>query len=219
MFGITREPKFITIIRGAVVGLLAVIIIVIGLIDTIKIMQPAIDLNDPDLDWNTLKAGQHVEMDVDFIMGQYMYTTDNGSEIDRDYLMGHLAYDEETDLYTIDGIVGLKLGKESSRDFSAADLIIENCVRWWLDDSGRVPMNTITIHVDGFLQNMNADQKGFAKEYMDKQQFSEEAQAKFFHPLYICKNASAGPVLLGVGIVMELLSGGLLFYAIKIKQY
>ena len=73
MFWLIRfEPKIVTVFRGVLYIIAAIVLLIMGAINCIQLMTPAINLNDPDLDWSTLKAGQHVEMDVDFVMGAYL---------------------------------------------------------------------------------------------------------------------------------------------------
>ena len=57
MFTITSEPKFLTLFRGAIITIAAIVMFVLGGINCYRMSTPAIDLNDPDLDWDTLKAG------------------------------------------------------------------------------------------------------------------------------------------------------------------
>ena len=100
MFWLIRfEPKIVTVFRGVLYIIAAIVLLIMGAINCIQLMTPAINLNDPDLDWSTLKAGQHVEMDVDFVMGAYMTTSEDGSERSRDYMIGHLGSDEDGNLY------------------------------------------------------------------------------------------------------------------------
>ena len=212
MFTITSEPRIFTIVRGVIITIVAFVFLTMGGINCYRMTTPAIDLNDPDLDWDTLKAGQHVEMDVDFIMGEYMYTTEDGSERSRDYMLGHLDVNESTGRYYIDGMLGFKVTRGY---FDKADIITSNCYRWWSDTTGEARRNTETIHVEGILSNMNKDQKTYASEFMTKAGFSSSEQSKYFHPLYIENNAGIGKVFLIVGGVLLVAGPLVLLYGIK----
>ena len=208
MFTITSEPKFLTLFRGAIITIAAIVMFVLGGINCYRMSTPAIDLNDPDLDWDTLKAGQHVEMDVDFIMGEYMYTTERS----RDYMLGHLDVNDATGRYYVNGMVGFKVQKW---DFDKADTIAANCYNWWSDTTGTASRNTETIHVEGILCRMNKDQKKYSAIFMTKAGFSESDQANYFRPLYIANNANMGKVFLIVGAIFILVGPALLLYGIK----
>lgn len=212
MFTIRSEHRILTIFRGAVLTIAAIVFLVMGGINCYRMTTPAIDLNDPDLDWDTLKAGQHVEMDVDFIMGEYMYTTEDGSERSRDYMLGHLDVNESTGRYYIDGMLGFKV---TSGYFDKADIISDNCYRWWSDTTGEARRNTETIHVEGILSNMNKDQKKYSAEFMTKAGFSNSDQDKYFHPLYIANNANMGKAFLAVGVIFIIAGPLVLLYGIK----
>lgn len=215
--GLFREPKVITIVRGALIGIIGLVFIVLGIIDIVRINQKPINLNDTHMDWTQLHTGQHVEMDIDVLIGQYMYTTDNGSEISRDYLMPHVIYDSHNDRYSIDRVIGVKVN-HSSGDFETAETIVNNTVAWWLDKSGTAEYNTVTIHVDGYLQKMNADQLKYAKEAMTAAGFTPHDLAAMIVPYYICDNSSSGKIFLICGAIFILASAGVTVYGLKKKS-
>lgn len=198
-----NEPKVMTLVRGAILTVFGIVMIVLGTIGLIRINAKPIDLNDTHMDWNQLHNGQHVEMDVDCLIGQYMKTTDNGREISRDYLMPHLNYDPHNDRYTIDRVIGIKINS-SSGNFNTADTIVSNSTAWWLDRSGNVGYNTVTIHIDGYLQKLNDDQIKYMKEAMTAAGFTPHDLAAMIVPYYISDNSSSGQVLLVVGIIVFL---------------
>ena len=216
-FTLKSEPRAVTISKGVVIIILGIVMAVLGGRDIIRINAKPIDLNDTHMDWNQLKSGQHVEMDIDVLIGQYMYTTDNGAEISRDYLMPHINYDSHNDIYTIDRVIGVKINR-SSGDFDTADAIVNNTRNWWNDRTGAVNFNTVTIHVDGYLQKLDDNQMKYAREAMTNAGFTPHDLASMIVPYYICDNSSAGPVLLGIGISCLFLGAGLGIYGFKKEQ-
>ena len=215
-FTLFKEPKLVTIVRGVIFGIFGVVCLVLGGINTYRINQKPIDLNETHMDWNQLHTGQHVEMDVDILIGQYMTTTDNGSEVSRDYLMPHVNYDANNDTYTMDRVIGVKINR-SSGDFETAEIITNNTAAWWRDRSGNVEYNTVTIHVDGYLQKMGDDQVRYAREAMTAAGFTPHDLAAMIVPYYISDNSSSGTAFLLVGFIVIASSAGLVFYGLKKK--
>lgn len=215
--GLFREPKSFSIFRGVLIGIAGLVMIVLGVIDIVRINQKPIDLNDTHMDWTQLHSGQHVQMDIDVLIGQYMYTTDNGSEVSRDYLMPHVVYDSHNDRYSIDRVIGVKVNR-SSGDFETAETIVDNTVEWWLDKTGTVEYNTVTIHVDGYLQKMNSDQLKYAKEAMTAAGFTPHDLAAMIVPYYISDNSSSGKILLLCGSIFIVAGAALTVYGLKKKD-
>lgn len=213
-FFLRNEPKVMTLIRTGLLAVIAIVMIVLGTIDMIRINQKPIDLNETHKDWNQLTTGTHVEMDVDILIGQYMTTTDNGAEVSRDYLMPHLNYDPHNDYYDIDRVIGVKINRASG-NFETADTIVDNTVAWWNDRSGNIGYNTVTIHIDGYLQKMNGSQQKYVREAMEAAGFTPHDMASMLVPYYISDNASSGKILLLCGFIALIAAGGLGFYAIR----
>ena len=209
-----KEPKIITIVRSAVLGIISVIFIVMGIIGVVRVNKDPIDLNDTHMDWNQLQNGQHVEMDVNILIGYYMTTTNNGRETQRDYLMPHVIYDSHNNYYSMDRLIGVKI---NSSDINTADTIVNNTASWWRARSGEAPYNTVTIHVDGYLRKMTDEQIRYAREAMNAAGFTAHDQAAMIVPYYISDNSSSGSAFLICGIITAICSAGLLIYAIKKK--
>ena len=212
------EPRWLTLIRAFVLGIFSIILIGNGAVSFYRSHSTPVDLNDPDLNWIDLKAGQHVVMDIDFLAGQYMYTkSDNGVEKYRDYLMPHIVYYQEKDMYFMTNFIGVKLNSGTPGDYATADTIINNSQRWWGDTTGTVEYNTTTIHMDGYLQKMNANQLSYSKEFLLDCGYSEGDIMIKLVPYYICNNSNGGAILLILGVVTALAGAGLTLYAIKKK--
>lgn len=210
---IFSEPKLMTIVRGAILTIFGIVLIVIGAIGIVRMNAKPIDLNDTHMDWNQLSNGQHVEMDVDILIGQYMTTSENGNEISRDYLMPHISYDSHNNEYQMDRVIGVKINK-SSGDFETAERIVDNTVVWWRDRSGNVEYNTVTIHIDGYLQKMNDDQIKYAKEGMSAAGFTPHDIASMLIPYYISDNSSSGQIFMVVGIIVFLAGASVVMYGV-----
>ena len=210
MFTIFKEPKAVTIVRGALISIIGIVILIMGIVGLVRINADPIDLNDTHMDWNQLHNGQHVEMDVDVLIGQYMTTTDNGTEVARDYLMPHITH-ESNNYYGMDRVIGVKINR-SSGDFDTADTIVNNTVLWWRDRSGDTEYNTVTIHVDGYLQKMDDNQIKFAKEAMTAAGFTPHDLASMIVPYYISDNSSSGQILLVIGIICTLVGASVIVF-------
>ncbi len=212
MFFLHNEPKIITWVRCIVLAVFGIILVSFGVVNLVRISSKPIDLGKTHKDWNQLTAGTHVEMDIDILIGAYVTTSRDGVETSRDYLMPHLAYDSHNDIYTIDRVIGVKVNSSS---FNTADTIVNNTESWWLDRSDTVEYNTVTIHVDGYLQKMNGTQLGYYREAMEAAGFTPHDIAAMTVPYYISDNGSTGMVMLICGIVVLLSAGGLGLYAYK----
>ncbi len=217
MFGfltLRNEPKAFTLVRCVILGILSVFLLVSGGINYARVHKKPIDLNETHMDWNQLENGQHVQMDVEVLIGEYMYQTYNGEETSRDYLMPHIIYDSHNNYYTMDRAIGVKINREY---FDTADTIVDNSVAWLRDRSGNTPPNTVTIHIDGYLQKMNDDQLKYCKEAMTAAGYTAHDLAATIVPYYICDNANSGFVLLICGIISAIGTAGLTIYALKKK--
>lgn len=212
------EPRWLTLIRAFVLGIFSIILISTGAVSFYRSHSAPVDLNDPNLNWKLLKGGQHVVMDIDFLAGQYMHTTSDGAEKYRDYLMPHIVYYEEKDLYIMTNFIGVKLNNGSRTDYATADTIISNSQKWWNDTTGTVEYNTTTLHMDGYLQKMDEDQLSYSKEFLREGGFSEEDISIKLVPYYICNNSSSGHILIILGIVTALAGAGLTIFALKKKM-
>lgn len=212
------EPRWLILIRAVVLGILSIVLIGYGAVSFYRSHSAPVDLNDPDLNWSQLKSGQHVVMDIDFLAGQYMYTSSDGMDKYRDYLMPHIVYYEEQDMYIMTSFIGVKLNNESRTDYATADTIISNSQKWWNDTTGTVEYNTTVLHMDGFLQKMDADQLSYSKEFLLEGGFDESDISIKLVPYYICNNSNGGAILLILGVVTALAGAGLTIYAIKKKE-
>lgn len=218
MFTLRSEPRWLTLIRAFVLGIFSIVLISNGAISFIRSHTAPVDLNDPDLNWRDLKSGQHVVMDIDFLVGQYMHTTSDGAEKYRDYLMPQMVYYEEKDLLVFTSFIGVKLNNGSRTDYDTADTIVNNSYKWWNDTTGTVEYNTTTLHMDGYLQKMDDSQLQYAKQFLLESGYSEADVSIKLVPYYICNNSSAGHILIILGVVTALLGAGLTIYALKKKE-
>ena len=214
-FTLRNEPKIMTLIKCAILGIAAIVFIVLGIIDTVRINRKSIDLNETHMDWSQLETGTHVEMDVNILIGDYMTTTNNGNVTQRDFLMPHIVYDSYNDYYTIDKVIGVKI---NSSDFDAADTIVSNTVAWWRDRSGNIEYNTVTIHVDGYLRKMDDTQLNYCRQAMTAAGFTPHDLAALIVPYYISDNSNSGKAFLICGAIFALAAVPLTIYAVKKKQ-
>ena len=58
--------------------ILGVVLIIMGARDLKTSKAEPIDLNDSSVNWNDLQVGDHVEMDVDFLMDYFVVESKDG---------------------------------------------------------------------------------------------------------------------------------------------
>ena len=215
-FFLRNEPRIVTLVRCGFLAILTIALLIMGTVDLIRMNAKPIDLNETHMDWNYLESGQHVEMDVDILIGAYMTTSRDGRETERDYLMPHVEYDSYNDYYDIDRVIGVKV---NSADIPTAETIVANTERWWRDSSGTVEYNTVTIHIDGYLKKMNGSQIEYCREAMTEAGFTPHDLASMIVPYYISDNEHMGVLFLVIGGICAVCTAFLTIYAFKKKQY
>lgn len=186
-------------IRWIAILIIGIVVLAWGAKDKIAYGKPAIDLNDPKVDWSELKPGDHVSMDIEFMLDYFMYTQDDGKETMRDYPIAKL--EEEGDYIYITSFIGVHVAQ--SKEFSNYDSLVDASINWWNDDSYDAEIEHEPIRVEGILREMNSDQKKYYGEYMDELGYSSSEQDEMANQVIIYQDAgnSASAMLLVGGIV------------------
>ena len=205
-----NEMVFFSKTRGLVMGIgflvIGIGLIIYGTILSINLRQPPVDLYN--VDWNTLHANQHVEMDVDFLMDCYMEYEKDGKVTSAFYVMPEFKEDEE----------GLYFGHfmgvaATSSEFAKFDTIVDKSYEWWGNEDAEWN-TTDLVHVDGYLRKMSANDKKYMTEYLQEIGYSDEDIKQLISPYVLMKNKDiTWGTLLG-GALMAVVGG--VFLAITI---
>ena len=153
---------FIRLKYPIVLVLAGIVCIIMGARNLNTSNADPIDLNDPSVNWNDLKAGDHVEMDVDFLMDYFVTVTENDKETIRVYAMPQL--DDSGEYFAMTNFIGIDVN--SSSEFSKYDALVDESLDWWTSDD--IELNTTPIHINGKVAKMDKDKIEFFEEYLDE---------------------------------------------------
>ena len=167
-------------------------------------------VNMKDVDWGTLKAGDHVNIEVDSAWvclysettteSTYGITT-NEYESARGYIIPNLYQDNQGYCY-LDYFIGLRLG--NSGDYATMDRILQETDDWFYDTTGTVNYGMTTLYVDGTLEKMDKEEKELAMEYLvDYCGYTTSEATEMLCPYMIARgNIGASRVLFFVGLFL-----------------
>ncbi len=205
------------------IGALGIILTFMGAKDTIKMSKDPVNMNTTD--WSTLEAGDHVQITIDMVWGQFYYeTTDNTTfgittssrESGRGYAIPHLFVNDEG-FYDIDYYVGLRLASQS--DYNVIEQVLAESDAWYYDTTGTVDYGMTTLYIDGTLEKMDSEEKDLMREYLLGCGYTNSEIDQIMCPYMITRgNKSASKITLGIGIVFDvilLVILGYLFYQKK----
>ncbi len=163
-------------------------------------MDP-IDLNDPSVNWNDLEVGDHVEMDVNFLMDYFVSTEKDGNETDRVYAMPHIRDDGE--YFTFDNFIGISAKSDM---FSSLDSLVDESLEWWSSDE--IELNTTPVHIEGKVAKLSKEKFGYFDSYLDKIDVVDSSvKEDSMYEYYIVPIQNDSPILIVVGVLCLL--GGL----------
>ena len=161
-------------------------LLIYGLLADVHMNQLGVDLNDAD--WSTLRLTQHVEFDLDFLVGEYMYRTKNEEVVSRSYVVPDRKLEEEG-LY-VDHFLGLEA--DTGQEYVTYDKIIENSWLWMTDETGTVEWAKDTAHINGYLRRMNLRERKYMKEFLTDAGYTEAEIKEVMVPYVIV--ASRKPI-------------------------
>ena len=193
--------------RGMVSGIGLVVLglacLVYGTILTVSMKMPAKDIYNTD--WESLKANQHVELDMDFLMDCYMVYERDGEVTGAYYALPDL-YVDDSGIY-IAHYMGVAATKAQ---FSTFDRIVDKSFEWWDDEEGTVEWNTETVHIDGYLRKMSSNDKKYMTELLQEYGYSSTEIDQMMVPYVIMSNGSSMWGLIVAGLLMLVLGGVIL---------
>lgn len=199
-----RKMFFFSKTRGMVMGigfvLLGIACIVYGTILTISMKMPATDLYNTD--WESLRANQHVEVDMDFLMDCYMVYERDGEVTGAYYTLPDLLVEE-------DGIyMAHFMGVAATKDqFSKFDSIVDKSYEWWNDTEGTVEWNNDSVKIDGYLRKMSSNDKKYMTELLQDWGYTSTEIDQMMVPYVIMSNGSSMWGLILAGVLLLVVGG------------
>ena len=205
---ITEERKMRNIIRylrwGAIFVLGAVVVFW-GIRTSSQLKQDPIDISDPNVDWSEIKEGDHVEMDMEYVLDYFTTTTEDGSERSRKYSYPRIENDEIVD------VIAINIAKP--KDFYLYDDLCDATYDWWIGSTKDV--NCDPIHIDGVVQKLDKDQIEFHEEYLQEIGFtSSEISDSHYELVVVSQDNPKWVIIVGV-IIMLVGLGGIAIVTIK----
>ncbi len=196
-------------------GILGVVLTFMGGKDVLRMSKDPIQMES--VDWGTLDAGDHVQITVDMIWGQF-YTetteettfgiTTDSHESGRGYAIPHLFIDNEG-YYDIDYYIGLRVSDKS--DYRVVEQVLKESDDWYYDETGTVGYGMTTYYVDGVLEKMDSDEKELMEEYLLGCGYTNSEISQMMCPYMITKiNKNASGITMGIGIFFDVITLGIL---------
>lgn len=202
----------------AVLGIAATII---GAKDTINMSKDPIDM--ATVDWSTLKKGDHVTCTINVVWDcLYTETTEESTygittdeyESARAYVIPDLYYNSQAGYYDIDSFICVKL--YHPEEYDIFEKILNETNEWYFDETGTVELGRTTYTMEGVIVEMDREEKDFMTEYLVEYCAYEERELKDIMCPYVIekRNTSAIKTILLIGIVLDIVSAGLIVLAI-----
>ena len=214
--------NFLSKTRAMVIGIcftvLGLGVLVYGTILLVNLRKPAVDLNKTD--WTTLKPYQHVCVDLDFLMDEYMIHSSGRSESSmketaRYFTVPELVMDEDGSLY-MKHFMGVVV---PSKEVETYKRIADNSYEWWTDETGTVAWGSESVYIDGYLGKMSKDGKKYMREYLQEIGYTDAEIDEMMIPYVIMNNASSVSALVIAGAVLTVLGAGFIIWTvIRIKK-
>ena len=193
------------------IGALGIVLTFLGGVDMLKMSQNPINMDT--VDWETLKAGDHVQITIDMVWGQFYYETREQStygivtdsrESARGYAIPHLFIDEQG-YYDIDYYVGLRLTHPN--DYAVIEQVLAESDAWYYDNTGTVDYGMTTLYIDGTLEKMDSEEKRLMEEYLLSCGYSNSEINQLVCPYMITRgNTKASGITLGIGIFFDVIT-------------
>lgn len=188
--------------RFGLVCLLGIILIVLGARQMVNESKKPIDILDPDYDFSELEDGDHVKIDVDFIMDAAAVRKKDGKITSQMYCLPHLNDDNE-----IDGFVGLQISNSS--DYVKLDNMVNDSVAYYTGNSNHRSRDS--YRVDGVVRVMKSEEVDLFEDYID----DCDMDSGDLVSMVIVPSNNTGSILLIMGAVITLIGGTVLFFLIR----
>lgn len=203
-------------IYGLFFIVIGIVISVYGIRDVKDSKKKPVDITAPGFDWNDLEEGDHVVSDVDFLLGYFMYETDDdsGKHNMRIYAMPHL--DEQEDMIFIDNYIGLDVNGNSDDSFSDYDRVVEDSLEWWRSDEFTRDIDP--VHIDGIVCKMDAKKISYFEDFLDDAGVDKSAVRDSMYEYYIVPVGKHNTFVIIFGIVITLAGIATTFFTLVRKR-
>ena len=192
--------KIMRFLRAGLVIFAGIVILIMGARQGKSMSKDPIDLSDPDVDWSELEVGDHVKMKIEYTLGEFSNTTDDGKEVSRKYSYPRIENDMIVD------VIGIHV---NSADFAKYDALYDATVDWWTGTTNSVEADPIEI--DGVIKKLDNDEIGFHEEYLDGLFSSSELDDSKYE-LAVYPNMDNNILLVVIGAVITLAGLGYAAY-------
>lgn len=174
-------------------------------------LLPAENLDDPSVDWGSLKANQHVKVENICTDGYFYYYTEDNVEKARRYAIIDIVNYEGEDYLAY--YMGFNAQKE---DFSKLDSSAEATNEWLCGDSN-IPDYTY-VGRDGYLRKMKKDEIDALREWISELGWPDEDVEDALVPYIIMENQSQLTNVLMFAGGLLLLVGGVALVILNVKN-
>ena len=192
--------KIMRFLRAGLVIFAGIVILIMGARQGKSMSKDPIDLSDPDVDWSELEVGDHVKMKIEYTLGEFSNTTDDGKEVSRKDSYPRIENDMIVD------VIGIHV---NSADFAKYDALYDATVDWWEGTTNSVEADPIEI--DGVIKKLDNDEIGFHEEYLDGLFSSSELEDSKYE-LAVYPNMDNNILVVVIGAVITLAGLGYAAY-------
>ena len=200
------------LVTGIGLTVIGIGVLIYGIILAFNMKAAPVDIYT--VDWNTLKPYQHVEFDLDFLGGCYMFYERDDVETSRFYAVPNL-YATEDGYVNIDHFMGVGVAKA---DFDKYEKVADSSYEWWMDETGTVEFGKETVHIDGYLRKMSSNDKKYMTKYLSEDWGYNQSEIDQIMTKYvIMTNGSSNTGIILAGTITLVL--GLVFLGFAIFRF
>ena len=200
------------LVTGIGLTVIGIGVLIYGIILAFNMKAAPVDIYT--VDWNTLKPYQHVEFDLDFLGGCYMFYERDDVETSRFYAVPNL-YATEDGYVNIDHFMGVAVAKA---DFDKYEKVADASYEWWMDETGTVEFGKETVHIDGYLRKMSSNDKKYMTKYLSEDWGYNQSEIDQIMTKYvIMTNGSSNTGIILAGTITLVL--GLVFLGFAIFRF
>lgn len=201
-----------SLVTGIGLTVIGIGVMIYGIILAFNMKAAPVDIYM--VDWNTLKPYQHVEFDLDFLGGCYMFYERDDVETSRFYAVPNL-YATEDGYVNIDHFMGVAVAKV---DFDKYEKVADASYEWWMDETGTVEFGKETVHIDGYLRKMSSNDKKYMTKYLSEDWGYNQSEIDQIMTKYvIMTNGSSNTGIILAGTITLVL--GLVFLGFAIFRF
>ena len=208
--------RFNSFIKWIALTILCGAVAFMGVREYFWLSKEAIDLNDPEVDWSELKAGDHVEMDITYLFDPFVITTSKkGVETMRTYAMPRIESIDSNGYWSITDYIGVHVNNTDL--FASYDKLCDETIDWWTDDDA-IEYNPTTIHIDGVVREMDSESKDYFRQYLSEMEYDDDFINSTACSLAVYPAQNANWYIVAIGLVGMLAGIGIIVYKVVKKK-